>query len=373
MTTTTRAVTNPLLGLQLFGQSVWLDYIRRSLITSGELRRLIEEDGLRGVTSNPAIFEKAIAGSNDYADILDSPGSTGHDPRTVYEQIAIRDVQAAADVLAGVYEQSKRRDGYVSLEVSPLLARDTTGTLQEARRLWQAVARPNVMIKVPGTPEGIVALRQLIADGININVTLLFAQSAYERVADAYLAGLEDRAARSEDISVVASVASFFVSRIDSAVEAAAKKHPAAAGLAGKVAIANAKLAYQHYQALIASPRWGALAAKGAQTQRLLWASTSSKNPNYRDVLYVEELIGEDTVDTIPPATFDAFRNHGSVRASLIDDLEGARQTMQQLEQAGVSMDQITDQLLIDGIDLFAEAFDRLLKATGSRISKSSQ
>ena len=366
--TTSQAVRNPLVNLQLFGQSVWLDYIRRSLITSGELRRLVDEDGLRGMTSNPAIFEKAIAGSSDYADILDSLGSTEHDPKTVYERIAIRDVQAAADVLAVVYEQSKRRDGYVSLEVSPLLARDTEGTLQEARRLWQAVARPNVMIKVPGTPEGVVALRQLIADGININVTLLFAQAAYKRVADAYLAGLEDRLRRGQDISSIASVASFFVSRIDSAVEAAAKKVPAAAEFAGKVAIANAKLAYVHYRQLIASPRWNALADKGAQSQRLLWASTSSKNPNYRDVLYVEELIGEDTVNTIPPATFDAFRDHGAVRASLIDDIDGAKKTLQQLEETGVSLDRITDQLLSDGIDLFADAFDRLLKATGSRI-----
>jgi transaldolase/glucose-6-phosphate isomerase len=242
------------------------------------------------------------------------------------------------------------------------------GTIQEARRLWQAVARPNVMIKVPGTPEGIVALRQLIADGININVTLLFAQAAYERVADAYLAGLEDRAARGQDLGSIASVASFFVSRIDSAVEAAAKGNAAAGELVGKVAIANAKLAYQHYRELVASNRWAALAAKGAQSQRLLWASTSSKNPSFRDVLYVEELIGEDTVNTIPPATFDAFRDHGRVRASLTDDIEGARNTMQALARAGMSMDTITDQLLDDGIDLFADAFDRLLKATGSRI-----
>ena len=370
MTTTTRTITNPLLGLKLFGQSVWLDYIRRSLITSGELRRLIDEDGLRGITSNPAIFEKAITGSSDYDDILDSLGASEVEAKAVYERIAIRDVQEAADVLAVVYDESKGRDGYVSLEVSPLLARDTEGTLQEARRLWQAVARPNVMIKVPGTPQGIVALRQLIGDGININVTLLFAQAAYQRVADAYLAGLEDRLAHGQDISSIASVASFFVSRIDSAVEAAAKKIPAAAELAGKVAIANAKLAYVHYRQLVASTRWNALADKGAQSQRLLWASTSTKSPNYRDVLYVEELIGEDTVNTIPPATFDAFRDHGAVRASLIDDIAGARRTMQQLEDTGVSMERMTDQLLSDGIDLFAEAFDRLLKATGNRLRR---
>jgi transaldolase/glucose-6-phosphate isomerase len=347
---------------------VWLDYIRRTLITSGELRRLIDDDGLRGMTSNPAIFEKAIAGSDDYDDILDSLAGSARDAKAVYEQIAIRDVQAAADVLAVVYEQSKRRDGYVSLEVSPFLARDVNGTMQEARRLWAAVARPNVMIKVPGTPEGIVALRQLIGDGININVTLLFSQAAYERVADTYLSALEDRAARGQDLTAIASVASFFVSRIDSAVEVATKGNPRGGELVGKVAIANAKLAYQHYRQLIGSPRWAALAAKGAQTQRLLWASTSSKNASFRDVLYVEELIGEDTVDTIPPATFDAFREHGRVRASLADDVEGARTTMRLLADAGVSMDRITAGLLDDGITLFADAFDRLLKATATRI-----
>jgi transaldolase / glucose-6-phosphate isomerase len=368
--TTTTAIKNPLLGLQRLGQSVWLDYIRRGLIASGELRRLIDEDGLRGMTSNPAIFEKAIAGSDEYADMLQSLAATERDPKAVYERIAIRDVQDAADTLLPVYQQSKYRDGYVSLEVSPHLARDVDGTVQEARRLWSAVARPNVMIKVPGTPEGIVALRSLIAEGININVTLLFAQAAYERVADTYLAGLEDRAARGEDLAGVASVASFFVSRIDTAVDAAAANNPAAQTFAGKIAIANAKLAYAHYRALVASPRWSALAAKGAQTQRLLWASTSSKNPSYRDVVYVEELIGEDTVDTIPPATFDAFRDHGSVRPSLTEDLEGARETMAALARAGISIDTITDRLLDDGIELFAEAFDRLLEATGKQLGR---
>ena len=240
-----------------------------------------------------------------------------HDPKAVYERIAIRDVQAAADVLAVVYERTKRRDGYVSLEVSPLLARDMEGTLQEARRLWQAVDRPNVMIKVPGTPEGIVALRQLIADGININVTLLFAQAAYERVAEAYLAGLEDRAARGQDLGAIASVASFFVSRIDSAVEAAAKHNAAAADLVGKVAIANAKLAYQHYRERIASERWANLAAKGAQTQRLLWASTSSKNPNFRDVLYIKTL-------PMPPSPSSVVTSYGPRRTPGARAMRGA-------------------------------------------------
>ncbi len=375
MTTTSPAINNPLVGLQQFGQSVWLDYIRRSLITSGELRRLIDEDGLRGVTSNPAIFEKAIAGSTDYTEVLDAAGALGlqdSDPKRVYEQIAIADVQAGADLLAPVYADSRRRDGYVSLEVSPLLAHDLEGTLKEARRLWTAVARPNVMIKVPATAEGIVALRHLIASGINVNVTLLFSQAIYQHVAEAYLAGLEDRVVRGEAVDGIASVASFFVSRIDSAIEAMAAMATATAAvrpLIGRVAIANAKLAYARYRSLIEGRRWSALAAAGAQTQRLLWASTSSKNPSFRDVLYVEELIGEDTVNTMPPATFTAFRDHGRLRATLTADIDAARTTMRELESAGVSIDDITDRLLEDGIEQFVSAFDRLLAATATRLS----
>jgi transaldolase / glucose-6-phosphate isomerase len=369
MTTTVSALKNPLVGLQQFGQSVWLDYIRRSLITSGELRRLIEEDGLRGVTSNPAIFEKAIAGSTDYTEVLDALGLQDPDPKHLYEQIAIADVQAAADLLAPVYAESRRRDGYVSLEVSPLLAHDLEGTLKEARRLWAAVARPNVMIKVPATAEGIVALRHLIANGINVNVTLLFSQAIYQHVAEAYLAGLEDRVVRGEAVDGIASVASFFVSRIDSAVEAMAPTNPAVRPLIGRVAIANAKLAYERYRGLIEGRRWAALAAAGAQTQRLLWASTSSKNPSFRDVLYVEELIGEDTVNTIPPATFTAFRDHGRLSATLTAELDAARATMRELDQTGASIDDITDRLLEDGIAQFVSAFDRLLAATATRAS----
>jgi transaldolase / glucose-6-phosphate isomerase len=368
-TTTSPAVKNPLVGLQQFGQSVWLDYIRRSLITSGELRRLIEEDGLRGVTSNPAIFEKAIAGSTDYTELLSTLAAQDSDPKHLYEQIAIADVQAAADLLAPVYAASRRRDGYVSLEVSPLLAHDLEGTLKEARRLWAAVARPNVMIKVPATAEGIVALRHLIANGININVTLLFSQAIYQHVAEAYLAGLEDRVVRGEAVDGIASVASFFVSRIDSAVEALAPANSAVRPLIGRVAIANAKLAYERYRTLIDGKRWATLAAHGAQTQRLLWASTSSKNPSFRDVLYVEELIGEDTVNTIPPATFTAFRDHGRLNATLTADLDAARATMRELESAGASIDDITDRLLEDGIEQFVSAFDRLLAATATRVS----
>jgi len=363
-------VSNPLVGLHRYGQSVWLDYIRRSLIASGELRRLIDEDGLRGVTSNPSIFEKAIAGSTDYADVLERLSGEADDATGVYEQIAIRDVQEAADAFIDVYQRSNRRDGYVSLEVSPLMARNLEGTVQEARRLWHAVGRPNVMIKVPATAEGMVAVRRLIAEGINVNVTLLFSQRAYHGVADAYLAGLEDRVARGEDVAGIASVASFFISRIDTAVEAALSGNPAAAGLAGKVAIANAKLAYQYYGELVRSGRWTRLAGRGAQTQRLLWASTSSKNPAFRDVVYVEELIGKETVNTIPPATFNAFRDHGSLKASLAEDIDGAHRTMESLAGAGVSIDAITDRLLDDGIDQFVDAFARLLQATGSRLRR---
>src|SRR5580704_6916209 len=318
----TAKATNPLKDLLKYGQSVWLDYIRRNLLTSGELKRLIEEDGLRGMTSNPTIFEKAIAGSTDYTDILQALQSqTDLDAKARYEILAIRDIQGAADFLRPVYDSSKRRDGYVSLEDSPYLARDTEGTLAEARRLWKTVNRENVMIKVPGTAQGIPAFQQLISEGININVTLLFSQEVYQRVAEAYITGLEQLAASGGDVSKIASVASFFISRIDSSIDKIvgerlkAEKDPAKQeqlkSILGKVAIANGKQTYVSYQKIFSGDRWKALAAKGAQTQRVLWASTSTKNPNYRDVLYVEELIGPDTVNTIPPATLDAFRDHG--------------------------------------------------------------
>jgi transaldolase/glucose-6-phosphate isomerase len=359
---------NPLVTLGEFGQSPWYDNIRRTLISSGELKDLVDKDGLKGVTSNPAIFEKAIAGSNDYNEALEvSLGEGDMDVKALYESLAIRDIQDAADVLSGVYRDTKKRDGYVSLEVSPYLANDTAGTIEEARRLWKQVRSPNVMIKVPGTPEGIPAIRALIADGININVTLLFSMAAYEEVADAYMGGLEDLAKVGGDISGVASVASFFVSRIDTAVDVQIKEKRASRELSGKVAIANAKLTYARYKELVASPRWQALAAKGAQTQRLLWASTSTKNAEYRDVVYVEELIGPDTVDTIPAATFDAFRDHGVCRGSLEDNLAAASETMHQLAVAGISMEQVTGQLVIDGVKLFADAFDKLLGAVSKK------
>jgi len=370
--TATTAV-NPLKALASYGQSVWLDYIRRSLITSGELQRHIEEDGLAGVTSNPAIFEKAIAGSNDYADKLARLNASDLDAKGIYEEIAIGDIQDAADILKQVYTASRGRDGYVSLEVSPALANDTQGTLEEARRLWKRVARPNVMIKVPATPAGIPAIQQLISEGINVNVTLLFAQETYERVAEAYITGVEKLAASGGDVSRVASVASFFISRIDTLVDSILEEkihsahsddeHRFLESLLGKVAIANGKLTYEHYKEIYNTPRWNALKQKGAQTKRLLWASTSTKNASYRDVLYVEELIGPDTVNTIPPATFDGFRDHGVPKESLEANLESAGETMQNLARAGISMRDVTDKLLLDGVKIFEEAFSKLLGA----------
>ena len=370
----TPKATNPLKDLLQFGQSVWLDYIRRNLITSGELRRLIDEDGLRGMTSNPSIFEKAIAGSTDYSDLLQSLKSrTDLDAKGRFEILAIRDIQDAADILRPVYDSSKRRDGYVSLEVSPYLGRDTQGTLAEARRLWKEVNRENVMIKVPGTTEGIPAFQQLISEGININVTLLFSREVYKQVAEAYIAGLEKAAAAGLDLSRIASVASFFISRIDNSVDAVVEARIKASkdsreqeqlkSVLGKVAIANAKLTYESYLQIFSGDHWQKLAAKGAQTQRLLWASTSTKNPKYSDVLYVEELIGRDTVNTIPPATFDAFRDHGHPRESLTENLDDAKNTMQTVANLKISMDEITDKLTDDGVKQFEDAFDKLLAA----------
>jgi transaldolase/glucose-6-phosphate isomerase len=370
----TAKAVNPLKELLKYGQSVWLDYIRRNLITGGELKRLIDEDGLRGMTSNPSIFEKAIAGSTDYTDFLNSlKGRHDLDAKARYEMLAIRDIQDATDLMRPVYDSANRKDGFVSLEVSPYLANDTEGTIAEARRLWKTVNRENVMIKVPGTPAGLPAIKQLISEGININVTLLFSQQVYEEVAEAYIAGLEQYNKNGGDLSHVASVASFFISRIDTLIDSIATEklkntsdptqQSMLKSILGKVAIANGKLTYQSYLKIFSGPRWDALAKKGAQTQRVLWASTSTKNPNYRDVLYVEELIGKDTVNTIPPATFDAFRDHGKVRNSLTEGIDEARNTMETLSKAGISMKEVTDKLTKDGVKLFADAFDQLLAA----------
>jgi transaldolase len=372
---------NPLKELTKFGQSVWLDYIRRDLFTSGQLKRLIEEDGLRGMTSNPSIFEKAIAGSDLYAQTLaELEKRKDLDAKGRYEELAIKDIQDAADFLKPVYQQTKKRDGYVSLEVSPYLAHKTQETLDEARRLWKRVGRENLMVKVPGTPEGIPAFQQLISEGININVTLLFAFDVYVRVAEAYVAGLEAFAKSGGDVSRMASVASFFISRIDTLVdgEIDAKLKTATnpadqallQSLHGKVAIANGKLTYQRYKQIFSGPRWDALASRGAQTQRVLWASTSTKNPKYSDVYYVEELIGPDTVDTIPPATFDAFRDHGKPRASLEENVQAAQETMQGLEKAGISMKAATDKLTAAGVKQFSDDFDKLLDAVKQHAAK---
>ena len=369
-----KATQNPLKELLNYGQSMWLDYIRRDLFTTGKLTQLITEDGLRGMTSNPSIFEKAIGESSLYDDMLASLAKRKDlDTTAKFEQIAIRDIQDAADVLRPVYEETNFRDGYVSLEVSPYLARKTQETIDEARRLWKAVDRENVMIKVPGTAEGLPAIRQLIGEGININITLLFAQEVYEKVAEAYIGGLEDLASRGGNLKKMASVASFFISRIDTLIDSQlgdklkttndANQQALLKGLLGKVAIANGKLTYQRYQKIFSGSRWQALAAKGAQTQRVLWASTSTKNPAYRDVIYVEELVGPDTVNTMPPATIDAFRDHGVVRNSLTEDVPGAAKVMDDLGRVGISIKAVTDKLTDDGVKLFADAFDKLLAA----------
>ncbi|HLK18486.1 MAG TPA: bifunctional transaldolase/phosoglucose isomerase [Bryobacteraceae bacterium] len=377
-TATPPKTTNAIRELSKYGQSPWLDYIRRSLISSGELKRLIDEDGLGGVTSNPAIFEKAITGSTDYTDaLLELQKRKDLDAMGVYEILAIKDIQDAADTLRVVYDRTKKRDGYVSLEVSPFLAKDTQGTIKDARRLWKAVNRPNLMVKIPATIEGIPAIQQCISEGININVTLLFAQDMYEKVARCYIAGLKTFAASGGDVSHVASVASFFISRIDGMVDSMLKAKIKASSdpkeqallksLTGKVAIANAKLVYQLYKEIYSSAEWADLAKKNAQTQRLLWASTSTKDPSYSDVLYVEELIGPDTVDTIPPATFDAFRDHGKPKASLEADLDAAQDTMETLDKVGISMKQVTDDLVTQAVKLFAEPFDKLLNTVDAK------
>jgi transaldolase/glucose-6-phosphate isomerase len=366
-------MTNPLRTLQEYGQSVWLDFVSRELLKTGGLKKLIDEDGLRGVTSNPSIFEKAIGHGDDYDELIAAAEKAGDlDPGALFEQLAIRDIQEGADTLDPVYEQTQRRDGFISIEVSPYLAMQTHETIEEARRLWRNVGRRNLMVKVPATKPGLPAIRTLIGEGINVNITLLFSQKVYAEVAEAYISGLEDFVAKGGDPHKVASVASFFVSRIDTLVDEALDRKIAAAdpsekqrltGIKGKVAIANAKLAYQTYQRIFTDERWQRLAQQGAQTQRLLWASTGTKNKAYSDVLYVEELIGPDTVNTIPPATMDAFRDHGRLRAALEEDVAGAQAVMEALAGAGISIDEITDRLVEDGVRLFADAADQLYAA----------
>jgi transaldolase/glucose-6-phosphate isomerase len=370
----TKTPMSPLKRLGDFGQAVWLDFLARRFIADGGLKKLIENDGLTGVTSNPSIFEKAIAESDDYdSSLQEFESKNDYDVMTLYEKLAIEDIQNAATALRPVYDKTDGRDGYVSLEVSPYLASDTEATIKEARRLRRAVGRDNVMIKVPATQAGLPAIEQLTGEGLSVNITLMFSQMVYEQVVEAYLSGLEHFAAQGGDLSKVASVASFFVSRIDVAVDKLIEKKLSQTndagrreelkGLAGKVAIANAKLAYQRYKRRFSGERWERLKAKGARVQRMLWASTGTKNKAYSDVLYIEELIAADTINTIPPSTMDTFRDHGKVRASLEENIEQAEQIMTTLEKVGISIGKVTEQLTADGVKSFADAFDKLLGA----------
>jgi transaldolase / glucose-6-phosphate isomerase len=369
---------NPVKALENHGQAVWLDFLARGFVAKGDLKRLIDTDGVKGVTSNPSIFEKAIGSSDEYDGAIGIALKTGDRPvAELFEHLAIEDIQNAADELRPVYDQLKGEDGFVSLEVSPYLAMDTKSTVAEAERLWNDVKRRNLMVKVPATPEGLPAIQHLIGDGVSINITLLFSQKVYVQVAEAYLAGLEKFVKGGGDPSRIASVASFFVSRIDSAVDKelddkiARANDPTEkerlAALKGKIAIANAKLAYQDYKRLFSGARWDRLAAKGAKPQRLLWASTGTKNKDYSDVLYVEELIGPNTINTMPPATLDAFRDHGKTRDSLEENIEDARRMLSELEKSGISLDAITAELVKDGVRLFADAADKLYGAVARK------
>ena len=360
---------NPLRRLEQFGQSIWLDYIRRRMITSGELQRLIDEDGLKGITSNPAIFEKAIAGSKDYDDDIRAMAGEKKSVAQIYERITVSDVQMAADAFKPLYKRLDGRDGFVSLEVNPHLARDTEGTIAEGRQLWQEVNRPNIFIKVPATAEGLPAITRLISEGINVNVTLLFGLPRYEQVAEAYLAGLEQRLAKGEPVQGVASVASFFLSRIDVLLDPELDRLAKAGGplaatakaLKGQVAIASAKIAYTMYKRIFGTERFKNLAARGARTQRLLWASTSTKNPDYPDVKYVEPLIGPDTVNTLPPETLEAYRDHGNPASRLGEGVEEAAAVLQRLPELHIDLNQATQQLEDEGIEKFNKPYDSLL------------
>ena len=369
---------NPLKKLEALGQSIWLDYIRRDLIASGQLRSLINEDVLRGMTSNPSIFEKAIAESNIYDQDIHDMALKKKDVKTIYETLSQRDVQNAADEFISVYEKTDNKDGYVSLEVNPHLAHDTKGTIEEARRLWGALNRPNVFIKVPATSDGLPAIQQLISEGINVNVTLLFGLPRYRQVAEAYIAGLEARLAQSKSVKHIASVASFFLSRIDTLVdplvekftEPGDKKTEIAKKVHGQVAISSAKAAYQIYKDIFGSNRFKKLADSGARVQRLLWASTSTKNPDYSDVKYIEQIIGPDTVNTVPLETIDAYRDHGDPQLRLEQDVDKANWIMARLPELGISIDKVTQQLEDEGIKKFSEPFDKLME---SLVKKSSQ
>jgi transaldolase/glucose-6-phosphate isomerase len=372
---------NPLKSLADHGQAVWLDFLSRGFVAKGDLKKLADDDGLRGVTSNPSIFEHAIGHTDEYdAAIARMLQAGDRGVGEIFEQLAVEDIQHATDVLRPTYDATHGADGFVSIEVSPFLAKDTQGTIDEAKRLWRAVDRKNVMIKVPGTQEGLPAIRDLIAGGINVNITLLFAQTVYEQVVEAYLSGLEALAAHGGDVSRIGSVASFFVSRIDTAVDKLIDDKIAQANdpdekarlgaLKGKVAVANAKLAYQRYKRLFSGERWQSLAAHGAKTQRLLWASTGTKNKAYSDVLYVDELIGPNTVNTMPIATMDAFRDHGKIADTIEENVADAQRVLGDLGRAGISLDAVTDKLVEDGVQLFADAADKLFAAVAQKRAK---
>ncbi|MDP2337402.1 MAG: transaldolase, partial [Bacteroidota bacterium] len=368
---------NPLKKLESLGQSIWLDYIRRDLIVNGELQHLIDEDGLRGMTSNPAIFEKAIAESNIYDPEIRKLALLNKDINTIYETLSQQDVRSAADVFGPLYEKTAGEDGYVSLEVNPHLAHDTNGTIEEGRRLWSALNKPNVLIKVPATTEGLVAIRQLISEGINVNVTLLFGLPRYRAVAEAYVEGLESRVAQGKPMNQIASVASFFLSRIDTLVdpllekimESEDKKKEMAKEALGEVAISSAKTAYQIYKEIFSSSRFKKLEDKGAHVQRLLWASTSNKNPNYSDVKYIEALIGANTVNTVPPQTIDAYRDHGNPKLSIELDILKAKRVLASLPELGIDLDKVTQQLEDEGVSKFNEPFDKLMDALAKKSS----
>lgn len=370
---------NPVKKLEDFGQSVWLDFLARKFLADGSFQKLIDEDGIKGVTSNPSIFEKAIGHSEDYDDQIHATLRSGQtDSKTVFRALAVQDIQKAADILRPIYDKTKGADGFASYEVSPDLAGDTDGTIREARELWKVLARPNVMIKVPATQAGLPAIKQLTSEGINVNITLLFSRHVYAQVAEAYIAGLE-AAPKNRDLSNISSVASFFVSRIDTKIDewieerlknATPQDRPLLEGLRGKVAIANAKLAYEHYKKVFSGSRWDALAKRCARPQRLLWASTGTKNKAYSDVLYVDTLIGQNTVNTLPLETIEAYRDHGKPASTIEQDVEGAKTVLGDLERMGISLDRATDELVEEGVEKFAEAAQKLDTALKSKIKK---
>ncbi|HUJ03447.1 MAG TPA: transaldolase [Rhizomicrobium sp.] len=362
---------NPLKQLEKFGQSPWLDFIRRTLLSSPEMKRMLAEDGLKGMTSNPTIFEKAIDGSNDYDTQFEQLVAQGKNVDEIYEALTIQDIQSACDVMRPLYDSSNSKHGYVSYEVSPELANDTQGTIDAARRYWKRIARPNVMIKVPSTPEGLPAITTLISEGINVNVTLMFSMKHYDNVAEAYIKGIEKRAASGGAVDKIFSVASFFVSRVETLVDKKIddklkqKNDPALAALKGTAAVANSRVVYQRYKELFLGQRFAAMKAKGARTQWLLWASTGTKDTaHYSDVKYVDELIGMDTVNTMPPATMDAFRAHGKAAATLESHLDEARTAVSKLKAAGVDLMDVGEELQNEGVALFKKSFEDLMAAT---------